>query len=74
MSTDRELARLALSLVEGTVRGDPAADDLLAEGFGDLDEAARAHAYLTGFVIEVLAEMRQETPAETCALIRQLLA
>ena len=73
MSTDRELARLALSLVEGTVRGDSLADELLAEGFGDVDEAARAHAYLSGFVIEVLAEARHETPTQTCALIRRLL-
>jgi len=74
MSTDHDLARLALSLVEGTVRGDSAADDLLADGFGDLDEAARAHAYLTGFVVEVLAECRHETPAQTCAFVRRLLA
>jgi len=73
VSTDHDLARLALSLVEGTVRGDSAADDLLAEGFSDPGEAARAHAYLTGFVVEVLAESRQETPAQTCAFVRRLL-
>jgi hypothetical protein len=74
VSTDRDLARLALSLVEGTVRGDPAADELLVDGFGDLGEAARAHAYLAGFVVEILAESRQETTAQTCALVRHMLA
>ena len=73
MSTNRELARLALSLVEGTVRGDSAADDLLAEGFDDLEDAARAHAYLCGFVLETLAAARRETPSDTCAYLRGLL-
>lgn len=74
MSTDRELARLALSLVEGTVRGDPAADALLADGFADVGEAARAHAYLAGFLLQALADARGETPDASCDFIRRLLA
>jgi hypothetical protein len=35
LSTDRDLARVALSLVEVTVRGEPAAAELLAEGFAE---------------------------------------
>jgi hypothetical protein len=73
VSTDRELARLALSLVAGTVRGDSSADELLAEGFTDEAEAARAHAYLSGFVVQSLATARGETPAQTCAFLRNLL-
>jgi hypothetical protein len=74
VSTDRELARLALSLVEGTMRGDATADELLAEGFTDSAEAARAHAYLSGFVIQTLATARGETPAQTCGHLRALLS
>jgi hypothetical protein len=74
VSTDRELARLALSLVEGTIRGDSAADGLLAEGFTDEAEAARAHAYLSGFVIQTLATARGETPSQTCNHLRTLLS
>jgi hypothetical protein len=73
MSTERDLARLALSLVEGTIRSDSAADDLLADGFSDQAEAARAHAYLSGFVIETLAIARGEQPAKTCEYLRGLL-
>lgn len=73
MDTERDLARLALSLVEGTLRGDSAADALLADGFEDQAEAARAHAYLCGFTVEALAEARRESPAETCAFLRRVL-
>ncbi|HEY7070398.1 MAG TPA: hypothetical protein VH479_09805 [Acidimicrobiales bacterium] len=74
MSTDRELARLALSLVEGTVRGEPAAAELLADGFADVGEAARAHAYLAGFLLTALADARGEAPEESCRFLRRLLA
>jgi len=74
VSTDRELARLALSLVEGTVRGEPAAAELLAEGFADVGEAARAHAYLAGFLLIALADARHEMPEEACQFIRRVLA
>jgi hypothetical protein len=73
VSTDRDLARLALNLVEGTVRGEAAAAELLAEAFTDVREAARAHAYLAGFLLTALADARYETPEESCRFIRRLL-
>jgi len=73
VSTDRELARLALSLVEGTVRGEPAAAELLGDGFADVREAARAHAYLAGYLLTALADARHETPGESCRFVRRLL-
>jgi hypothetical protein len=73
VSADRDLARLALSLVEGTLRGEVAADDLLAEGFANLGEAARAHAYLAGFLLTALADARHETPEQSCRVVRRLL-
>ena len=73
VSTDRDLARLALNLVEGTVRGEPAATELLVDGFANAGEAARAHAYLAGFVLTALADARHETPSESCDYIRQVL-
>jgi hypothetical protein len=74
VSADRDLARLALSLVEGTLRGEVAADDLLAEGFANVGEAARAHAYLAGFLLTALADARHETPDQSCGFVRRLLA
>jgi hypothetical protein len=74
MSADRDLARLALSLVEGTLRREVAADDLLAEGFANVGEAARAHAYLAGFLLTALADARHETPDQSCGFVRRLLA
>ena len=71
---DRDLARVALSLVEATVQGDPAADELLAEAFSDVREAARAHAYLAGFLLVLLAECRREPSQVTCARVRELLS
>jgi hypothetical protein len=64
VSTDRDLARLALNLVEGTVRGEPAAAELLVDGFANVGEAARAHAYLAGFLLTALADARHDTPEE----------
>lgn len=56
------------------MRGELAADDLLAEGFADVAEAARAHAYLAGFLLTALADARYETPEQSCAFVRRLLA
>jgi hypothetical protein len=61
MDPDRRLARVALSLVEGMVRGDPSTDPLLVEAFTGLEEAARAHAYLCGFLLQLLAHERGES-------------
>jgi hypothetical protein len=55
------------------LRGEVAADDLLAEGFANAGEAARAHAYLAGFLLTALADARRETPEESCGFVRRLL-
>ena len=73
MDDDRAQARLALSLVEGMLRGDAAADRLVIDTFDDLEQAVRAHAHLSGFLLEVLAEERHQTPAATARFIRSLL-
>jgi hypothetical protein len=73
MRDRRHLANLALSLVEGTVREEPAADDLLLDAFESLDEAATAHAYLAGFLIQFLAEARGDGILPTIDAVRALL-
>ena len=55
------------------MRGDVAADELLADGFADVGEAARAHAYLAGFLLTALADARHETPEQSCRFVRRLL-
>jgi hypothetical protein len=73
MSTNADLARVALSLAEGTIGDAVGAEDLLVDAFADVEEAARAHAYLAGFVLVALANCRGETPQEACAYVRRLL-
>lgn len=58
------------SLVEGMLRGDAAADRLVIDTFDDLEQAAHAHAHLSGFLLEVLAEQRRQTPDATARFIR----
>jgi hypothetical protein len=73
MRDRRELAGLALALVEGSLSVGAAADELFIDAFESLEEAAAAHAYLTGFVIEYLAALRNERVASTVGEIRRLL-
>ena len=73
MEPNARLAALALTLVEGTVEGRPDAESLLVEGFADLDEAARGHAYLSGFLLTMLADARGTTVRAVCAQVRALL-
>lgn len=73
MEHDRAQARLALSLVEGMLRGDAAVDNLVLEAFDDLEQAALAHAHLSGFLLQVLANERHQTPDVTARFIRSLL-
>ena len=73
MHEQRRLANLALHLVEGSGRGDEQADALLAEAFQSHAMAALAHAYLTGFVLQLLAEERRESMEATVARVRLLL-
>jgi hypothetical protein len=73
MDSDRAQALLALSLVEGMLRGDVVADSLAIETFDGVEEAARAHAHLAGFLLEVLATERQQTPDAAARHVRSLL-
>jgi hypothetical protein len=73
MDPDKRLATLALALADGVARGDPASDDLLIEAFDDLAEASRAHAYLTGFLLQLLAEERQEEATATMRYVRSVI-
>ncbi len=73
MHEHRRLANLALHLIEGSERGDERADALLAEAFESHASAALAHAYLTGFVLQLLAEERREPMETTVARVRLLL-
>ena len=73
MDDRRRLASLALSLIEGSESGDEHADALLAEAFGSHETAAQAHAYLSGFILQVLATERGESVEQTASRVRQLL-
>lgn len=73
MDEHRRLAGLALHLVEGAEQGDEHADALLADAFETHAVAARAHAYLTGFVLQLLAGERGEPVGDVIARVRRLL-
>ena len=73
MDEHRRLASLALHLIEGAERGDEHADALLADGFETHTAAALAHAYLAGFVLQLLAGERGEPIEATVAHVRLLL-
>jgi hypothetical protein len=70
---DTPLAKLALALAGGVARGDPDADALVVEGFNSVEEAARAHAYLSGFLLEMLAHARREPVLATLDFVRSKL-
>jgi hypothetical protein len=46
---------------------------LLADAFDSAEEAAAAHAYLTGFVLQALAQARTEPVEVTAGYVRRLL-
>jgi hypothetical protein len=69
----RRLAGLALAVAEAAARGDETADGLLVEAFTDLDEAVVAHAYLSGWVLQLLAASRHEDVAATLDYVRSTL-
>lgn len=73
MDDRRRLAALALSLIEGSENGDEHADALLADAFGTHETAAKAHAYLSGFILQVLATDRRQSIEEAVARVRRLL-
>ena len=70
----RKEARLALSLVRGLVENTHGAHEILLDAFDDVAHAAVCHAYMSGFLLQALAEQRRESPSETAAWIGTLLA
>jgi hypothetical protein len=70
---DRPPVKVALGLAEGVARGDTDAEALLVAGFNSVDEAARAHAYLTGFLLQLLAHTRSEDLRSTVRYVRAML-
>ena len=70
---DRPPVKIALALAEGVARGDSDADGLLVAGFDSVEEAARAHAYLAGFLLELLARSRSEDVTATVGYVRTKL-
>ncbi len=73
MDDRRGLAGLALSLIEGSEGGDEHADALLADAFGTHETAAQAHAYLSGFILQILATERNESVGQVASRVRRLL-
>ena len=73
MDDRRRLAVLALNLVAGSEQGDRHADALLADALGSHATAAQAHAYLSGFLLQVLAVERHESIEATSSRVRLLL-
>jgi hypothetical protein len=69
---DLRLAEMALGLAAGVARGDEAADSLVVGGFESVQEAARAHAYLSGFLLVLLAEARNEQIVTTVPYVRSM--
>lgn len=70
---DKVEARLALGIVEGLVRESPGAEELALDVFDSLEQAAVAYAYLSGFLLEILAENLGMTGAEAASLVRARL-
>ena len=70
---DPQEASLALSIIEGLVQDAPGADDMALDAFDSVEAAALAHAYLAGFLLEMLAEHAGMTPMEAAARVRTRL-
>jgi hypothetical protein len=70
---DLRLAEVALGLAAGVARGDEAAESLVVGGFESVDEAARAHAYLAGFRLVLLAKARHEEVKATVPYVESML-
>jgi len=73
MRDRKALTLLALALVEGSVRVGEAADEMFVDTFESLEEAAHAHAYLAGYVLQFLAAKRGQTVAQAADEIRRTL-
>lgn len=66
-------ALLALRVLEAAATGDASLDSLLADEFGTFEEAALAHAYLSGFLVSLVADERRETIMTTIDYARRRL-
>jgi hypothetical protein len=69
----RDGARTALRLIAAAADGDEAADSLLVDAFRTADEAALDHAYLSGFLILLLADAWSTTPPDAVKRVAGLL-
>jgi hypothetical protein len=69
----RPPVNVALALARGVARGDTGADDLLVAGFNSVEEAAQAHAYLAGFLLQLLAAARAEEVTATVEYVQAKL-
>jgi hypothetical protein len=70
---DRGAAALALSVVQGLIDDDPAAEQVALEAFDSLEDAATAYAYAVGYVVTELATWQSRTPADVIAELRRRL-
>lgn len=70
---DHRRAMTALALAEGVARDDPTVDQVLVQAFDDMAQAAEAHAYLAGFLLQTLASASSEPIANTATYVRSLL-
>ena len=70
---DRRLAEIALGLAAGVARGDETAESLLVDGFDSVEQAAEAHAYLSGFLLVLLAKARNQEVTATVPYVHSML-
>ena len=71
---DRTEARLALAVIDGLVHDAPGAERMAVEAFGSAERAAMAHAYLCGFMVQLLAERSGQSVDEVFASVRRWLS
>jgi hypothetical protein len=69
---DIRLAEVALGLAAGVARGDEAAESLVVDGFDSVEKAVQAHAYLSGFLLVLLAKARDEEVDATVPYIQSM--
>ena len=73
LGMDLRLAEVALALAAGVARGDESAEALTVGGFDSVEEAARAHAYLNGFLLVLLAKARNEEVESSVRYVKWML-
>jgi hypothetical protein len=70
----RSEAQAALRLVAAAAAGDEAADSLLVDAFASAEEAALKHAYLSGFLLALLADAWDVPRHEAVERVAELIA